>query len=359
MKVFRNVAIFTIVILTVLIIVVCSMYNYNISAVDKNDSTKIEVVIPQGTSIRGIGEILEEKGLIRSAKFFYTYNKLYKNNDMKATTYYLSKDMELKDIVKTLTEGNSYNPNEISITFNEGINMRKVATIISTHTNNSYESVFAVLKDEKYLDELIAKYWFLTDEIKNDKIYYSLEGYLYPETYRFSSKDISVKEIFSKMLDQTDKELSKYQSVINSNKYSAHELLTLASIVESESKSASDRMGVASVLYNRLNKKMSLGCDATSYYGVKLDLNERNITKQELDDINPYNTRPAAMAGKLPVGPICNVSASSIKAVLYPQETNYYYYVSDRYGAIHFTKNYTEHLAKIQELKDEGAWLEW
>ena len=359
MKKLRNIAMILFFTLAILIVVVCCLFNYNLTPVDKEDTTKIEVVIPSGASVKSIGEILEEKGVIRSAKFFYLYSKIYEINDMKATTYVLSKSMSLEQIIEELREGNSYNPDEITITFNEGIHMRKVAKIIEANTNNKYDDVFTLLANEEYINSLIKEYWFITEEIKNKEIYYSLEGYLYPNTYKFKNKDVTVKEIFKTMLDETEKVLNKYKSVINSSKYSTHELLTLASIVELEGVNTNDRNGIATVFYNRLKKGMSLGSDVTTYYASKVEMNERDLYRSELDAVNAYNTRSSAMAGKLPVGPIANVSENSIKAVLYPVDSDYLYFVADKYGNVHFTKTYQEHQAKINQLKNEGAWIEW
>ena len=82
-------------------------------------------------------------------------------------------------------------------------------------------------------------------------------------------------------------------------------------------------------------------------------MNERDLYRSELDAVNAYNTRSSAMAGKLPVGPIANVSENSIKAVLYPVDSDYLYFVADKYGNVHFTKTYQEHQAKINQLKNE------
>ena len=355
----RNIAMTLFFAIAFLIVVVCCLYNYNLKPVDKKDTSKIEVEIPSGSSVRSIGKILKEKDLIKSPNFFYLYCKLYKIHDMKATTYILSKNMSLKEIIEILQEGNSYNPDEISITFQEGINMRKVALIIAKNTNNKEDDVYNLLKDTSYLDELIKNYWFLTEDIKNPNIYYSLEGYLYPNTYKFKNKDVSVRDIFKVMLDQTDKILKKYKTDMSNNKYSVHEILTLASVIEQEGVNDADRSGIASVFYNRLNNNMQLGSDATTYYASRVEMNERDLRKDEINAVNAYNTRPAAMAGKLPVGPISNVSDASIKAALYPIKSDYFYFVADKYGKVYFTKTYAEHMAKINQLKSEGAWIEW
>ena len=342
-----------------MIVAVCTFYNYSISPVDKKNNEEIEVVIPSGVSTTEIGSVLKEKNLIHSKNIFRIYCYIYKVNDLKAGTYKLKKSMKLKEIVNILKEGNNYNPDEIKITFNEGINMRKVASIIAKNTNNSEDDVYKVLKDSEYIDSLIKKYWFISEEIKNTNIYYSLEGYLNCDTYNFKSKNITVKEIFEKLLDEKLKILDKYKKEINESKYSVHEILTLASMVELEGLTDSDRAGIASVFYNRLNAKWSLGSDVTAYYANKIDMSTRDLTTNEYNLENPYNTRTQSMAGKLPVGPISNPSESSIKAVLFPQKTDYYFFVSDKNRKVYFSKTLEEQNATIKKLKQEGKWFEW
>ena len=135
MKIFRNVALILLIVLSIFIIVIGVYFNINISPMDKESEELIMVVIPSGTSTKGIGDILEKEGLIRNAHFFSVYAKIYKINDLKASTYELSPSMDLQTIVKVLQEGNNYNPDALSITFQEGINMRKVAEIIADKTS--------------------------------------------------------------------------------------------------------------------------------------------------------------------------------------------------------------------------------
>ena len=178
MRIFRNVALAMLILTTILIIFVCSYFNYNLAPVS-NDSTLKTVVIEEG-GISDIANKLKENNLIRDVTMFKVYIKLTGKTSLKASTYELSENMGVKKIVEILEYGNNYNPDEVKITFKEGINMREIAKLINDNTNNSEEDVFDLLSDENYLNELIDSYWFITDEIKNNKIYYSLEGYLYP-----------------------------------------------------------------------------------------------------------------------------------------------------------------------------------
>lgn len=321
-----------------------------------NDKKEVSIVIENGSTISDIATLLKKEGLIKNENFFKLYVKLKKVSNVYAAKYYFSPSMNLDEIINTLNEG-GYNENEISITFKEGINMRGIAKLIKENTSNSEDDVYKTLKDEKYLNSIIEKYWFLTDDIKNSKIYYSLEGYLFPDTYRFNSKDVTVEEIFNKMLDQMEKELNKYKKQIENSKYSVHELITLASITQSEGYNEDDFKNIASVFYNRLKTGMALGSCITSYYGVKKDMTDELLQK-DIDASNPYNTRGNNPVS-FPVGPISMPGAKALDATLDPIETSYYFFVSDKNNKLYFTKTLNEHERMITKLQNEGLWLEW
>lgn len=358
MEKFVNIYKFIIVILVVAIIVVCGGYRYSISPVNKNSKEVIFEVKPNSTYLT-IAEDLKQNNLIRSVNFYKVYIKIFKPNNLQAGTYVLNENMGVEGIIEFLSKGSTYNPDTISITFQEGINMRKIAKIIATNTNNTEQDVYNLLSDSDYLNELINKYWFIDSDIKKTGIYYSLEGYLFPDTYEYMNKDVSVKEIFAKMLDKMDLVLSKYKTNLENSDYSIHEILTLASIIELEASNSSDRNGVAGVFYNRLKSNWSLGSDVTTYYAVKIDVSERDLYQSEIDSVNDYNTRPQAMAGKLPIGPICIPSENSIDAAIKPTNHEYYFFVADKNKKTYFTKTYPEHESIIKKLIQEGLWYEY
>lgn len=101
---------------------------------------------------------------------------------------------------------------------------------------------------------------------------------------------------------------------------------------------------------------MSLGSDVTTYYGIKVDMSERDLYQSELDKYNPYNTRGPRMEGKLPVGPIASVGLESIIAALEPEETNYLYFVADKNGKTYFAETLSKHQAIVSDLKSKGLW---
>ena len=353
MKTLRNISLGVLIVTAIIIIGCCTYYNHQISPVSKSEELK-QVEIPQG-SVKQIAHVLKENNLIRDEKMFLLYVKIMGNGSKLQAGYYeLSENLGVKRIVELLEEGSKLNPNEISITFREGINMRKIAEVIAANTNNSYESVIEKSNDINYINKLKEKYWFITDDINNDELYYKLEGYLFPDTYRFNNKDVSVEEIFNKMLDEMASVLDPYKDTITKSSLTPHQVLTLASMVEKESyDNDNDRKNVASVFMNRINRGMSLGSDVTTRYAVKEDDNSKALTKMQFATQSPYNTRltDGSMNGKLPVGPISTVSTGSLKAAIEPNETNYIYFIANiSTQETFFFENASGFEAKKQEL---------
>lgn len=351
--------IFKIIMFIIIIIMLglCGFCYLNIMPISTK-SSEVTFKIEEGSSIRDISTVLKDNDLIRSEYFFLAYTKINKITDIKAGDYIINKNKSLKEILTILQKGSNVKNKEVTITFKEGKNMRNIAKVIDEKTSNTKEDVFNLLSDKNYINSLIKEYWFLDEKILNENIYYPLEGYLAPDTYNFEV-NASVKDIFKKMLDQTDKVLTNEKENIDKSKYNIHELLTLASMVESEGVTLEDRKNIAGVFVNRINKGISLGSDVTTYYAAKIDLGERDLYKSEINSNNPYNTRSAANAGKLPVGPICNPSKEAIDAVINYQPNNYLYFVADKNMKIYFNETDAGHNKTIKELKNSGLWYEY
>lgn len=357
----KTVLIVIISIIALIIILVCGgliWYNTSLSPVNGSSEEKKVIEISEGTRTEEILNILVENNLIKSKLVAGLYIKLNGVKSLQAGKYQISPSMSLKDILNKISSGDVYNE-EVKITFVEGKNIRWYAKTIAEKTNNTEEDVYKLLEDKEYIDSLINKYWFLNDTIQDENIYYPLEGYLYPDTYIFENADVSVKTIFNIILNKTDKVLTEYKTAGAESGLSVHQLMTIASIVELEGNDKEARAGIASVIFNRLKSKMSLGSDVTTYYAFKIDMGERNLTTDEINTYNAYNTRGPNMSGKLPVGPICNPSKEAIEAVLEHKQTNYLYFVADSNGKIYFTTTYQEHKQKIQELQKQGLWYQY
>jgi len=348
---------FILIIISIFIIGVIT-YKISISKVS-NDDKQIEIFIPMGSSTSTIASILKENGAIRSELGFKIYVKTNEISNLQPGTFYLKPNMNVEEITKILQATSMQDPNQITITFIEGKTFRWLASKIASQTNNTEQDVYNLLENEEYIDSLINEYWFLTDEIKSDEIYYSLEGYLFPDTYNFKNKDVTVEEIFKIMLNRTGDILQEYKESIDNSGYTVHQLITIASIIEMESMTEEGRKDVSSVIHNRLNANMAIQSDVTTYYAFKIDIGSRDLYQNELSAYNVYNTRGPNMEGKLPIGPISSVGEYSIEAALYPNNTDYLFFVADKNGKLYFTKTNSEHLSIIAELKEDGLWLEY
>lgn len=355
MKVVKKIIIGLLLLGIVSIIALVVIANVLTAPVNPKDKEVIRFEVVENDTFYSLGKKLLDENLIKSEFAYKVYVKLNKPNNLQMGIYSLSRNMSLEEIIDILNGGSTYNPYIVDITIKEGYNMRKIAKTIEELTENSYDEVLEKLTDNAYVSKLIEDYWFLTDDILDSKIYYPLEGYLFPETYQISSKN-SVEEIFKVLLDQTNIVLTKYKNEIENSKYSIHEIMTLSSIVEQEAGNANDRASVAGVFYNRLNAKWSLGSDVTTYYGSKIDDFSYSLTNKELKDCtNAYNTRCATKVG-LPVGPICNPGEESIKAAINPTPHDFYYFVADCSGNTYLNKNSAGHSQIIQKLKNDGNW---
>lgn len=344
------------IIITILILILIAIlvYGYNLSSVSKT-SNKIEFKISNGDTVDNIIDNLKEKDLIRSTLFTKIHIKLNKLSNLQAGTYTLDNSKNTMEILEVLSKGKVSTNEDIKITFPEGKNIRGITKIIVANTNNKEQDVYNLLKDEKYIDSVIKNYWFIGDEIKNKDIYYPLEGYLSMNTYLFKNKDVTVKEIFKKMLDQTDKLLTKYKTDVEKSEFSIHELLTFASIVQSEGIDLKSMGTIAGVFYNRLEKNIEFDSCVTACYGTKEDnCIPKNVATL---DKNPYNTYPSYMAGKLPIGPVSSFGEDALKAVIYPEKTNYLFFISDTTNKLYFSKTNAEHEARKRELINKGIFF--
>lgn len=363
----KNIKIILIVIIAILVIIIgagfCAFawYTNSLKPVNNNSDLGenfIRVEIEEKTGTSSIAILLEENNVIKSANAMKIYCKINNINVLQAGKYDFDTAEDMPTIIEHIIKGDVIS-DEIKITFVEGKNIRWFANIIAEKTINSSKDVFKLLEDEEYIDSLIEKYWFLTDDIKNENIYYPLEGYLLPDTYVFENNEVSVKTIFNVILNYTEKYLNQYKEEIEENNLSIHEIMTIASIAELEGKSTEDREEIVGVFFNRIDSKMSLGSDVTTYYAFKVDMGERDLTAKELNTENPYNTRGPGMSGKLPVGPICNPSKSAIEATLNYKETDAFYFVADKNGKVYFTKTNEEHNMMVKTLKSKGLWYEY
>ncbi len=345
-KLKKKAIVITIVVL-ILVFSLLGLYGFSLKSVSKN-SEVVSFTVQSGTSKIQIVENLKTAGLIRSKTALLIY--LFFNDDIKlqAGKYDLNRNMSATDILKIISSGD-VKIDTVKVTFVEGKNINDYIKLLSENFSYTENEIKEVLASQEFTEELVEKYDFLTDEVINGNIYYALEGYLFPDTYEFA-ENASIEEIIIKILDNTKVKLESLG--LEDSEYTIHQILTMASIVELEAVSESDRARVAQVIYKRLEIGKGLGMDVTTYYAVKKSLGD-TLTMSDLRTVNPYNTSESnsSMAGKLPIGPICNPSLMSINAVLNPSDTDYiYFYANIKTHEVFFANTYEEFIAIQREV---------
>ena len=356
MKVIKTIIIVVIVVGILGALSFCGLMVYNISPVEEKSETPVNFIVDEGMGQNAVIDKLEKEGLIRSAFFLKIYLKIYGEvPTIKAGRYEVTKDKAAIEILTYLGDSKNIITATVTVKFIEGKKFPYYVSKIAENFDFTEETIYNLTNDETYLKGLINKYWFIDESILNKDLYYPLEGYLFPDTYKFRVQ-ATLEEILDTLLGEMDKKLTPYKEAIESSNLTVHEILTMASIVELEGKEPDDRKVLAGVFYNRLDKNMAFGSDVTTYYAAKKEMTEP-ILQSELDACNAYNTRGNCVKG-LPVGPICSPSNSSIIAAIEPTSTSYLYFVADKNTKLYFGETYTDHQKNISDLKKKGLWPE-
>lgn len=281
-----------------------------------SSSEKFEYfVINKGSSASQIGNKLQDAGLIKSALAFKLYMQFTgQSGKIQTGEFKLTPSYSLLQTVNTLFKG----PVELWVTIPEGLRREEIAQ----------KFVVALGKPSSFSDE------FLQASAGE-------EGYLFPETYLFP-RDAVASQIVKKMTDTFD---NKTKDIENHSGLSFNQAIILASIIERETKTDAERPVVAGILLNRLDSGMPLQVDAAVQYAVGTPKDWWPIlTLADLSIKSAYNTYQNA---GLPPTPISNPGISSIRAALNPTKTDYWYYIHDSKGQIHYAKTLAEHNENI------------
>lgn len=338
----------SLLVVVLIVVVVCIGVSVSLIGPVNRDSEKKDFVVEPEATYFTIASSLKEAGFIKNELAYKIYIKLKKPTSLQAGTYQLSSDMGVKEIINALSQVNTYNPDAVSLTVPEGKHLEQVAELASEVTNHTKEELVKAWDDKEFVQKVMDQYWFVTEEVLDKNIRHPLEGYLFPSTYELMNADVEPSSIAYKMLDQMDKVLTKYKEDIEKSKYSVHELLTMASIVEYEAILDEDRPIVAGVFYNRLKIDMKLQSCATLGYAI--DNWKLTYTYSDMNVASPYNTY---FYTGLPVGPGGMPSEESIKASIYPEDHDYYYFMANVCDTssqkTYFAKTLSEHNANVKK----------
>lgn len=306
-----------------------------------SEESKQLFVVKSGEASQTIAAKLEAEGLIRSSSIFNFYGYITGDGrKIKAGEYILSPNMDARQILRTLILGGKDSQGVVRI--QEGWNLDTIAKYLEekeiAESDEFQKAVENVATSYDYFGE--------TPKVK------SLEGYLFPDTYFVTNDGGEVDQIISLALNNLEKKLdATLRAEISRQGKSIYEILTLASIIEREVgrnlKVVNDadrklledeRKMVASVFYNRLEIGMPLQSDATVTYITKRPDPSATIEETKID--SPYNTYKYP---GLPPGPIASPSISSIRAAIYPSNTDYIYFLSKPDGTAVFSRTLDEH----------------
>jgi UPF0755 protein len=296
---------------------------YFVQPADKTWSEQV-ITVEDGMTLRQVAVNLEKNRIIKNKTFFLLWARLkgYGRN-IKSGEYRLSPAMAPVKIFDMLTRGIIITH---PVTFPEGFTAGHIAEVLEQNKTISVErSAFLSLVH----DPAILKKYGVSGT--------SLEGYLYPDTYQFSRRQ-SPESIIAVMVSRFNEVILPFKERIGMSGMTLAEVVTLASIVEKETGRADERPLIASVFLNRLKNNMRLDSDPTVIYGIE-DF-DGNLTREDLRRYTPYNTY---VIKGLPPGPISNPGIESIRAVLYPSDTDYLYFVSKNDGYHYFSRTLQEH----------------
>ncbi len=292
--------------------------------------------VRRGESLTSVARRLEANGLVRSSKLFLLLARLKGlDREVKAGGYKLRPGWAW-EILEALTKGRRIS---VWVTFPEGFTARQMAERLAEKGLCDEREFMRLFRLGK---RAFPEFRFLPEGK-------TLEGYLFPDTYLVEA-GIDAREIIKRMLRRFEEVVVRgLAGELRRSALSLHEVITLASLVESEARHDEERPVIAGVLLNRLERGMRLECNASLLYVLgerKLWLSEEDL---RLD--SPYNTYRYP---GLPPGPICNPGRASILAALRPARTPYLFYVAMPDGHHLFARTYREHLRNVRRAK--RAW---
>ncbi|KKU92351.1 MAG: hypothetical protein UY21_C0002G0050 [Microgenomates group bacterium GW2011_GWA1_48_10] len=300
----------TIFILLFCLVVAVIWWNVSLTPLNPLDKSTKTFTVSRGDGVREVAKKLRDQSIIRDqVAFFLLVKKLGIEKNIQAGTFALSPSMSAGEIAAGLQVGKE----DTKITIPEGWRTEQILEYLE---KNSFAAT------------------------QSAAVFARSEGYYFPDTY-LVPKQITANQIFALMRDNFGQKVSFPVT---------REQLIIASLVEREAKNTPDRPLVASVIYNRLQSGMALDIDATVQYAIGYTHSDgwwkKELTPSDIKFKSPYNTyqNPG-----LPPGPICNPGLSAIQAAINPATTDYYFYLSDKSGQMHYARTLSEHNQNIQK----------
>lgn len=300
-------------------------YNYLLQPLSTEETSQIFVIKP-GQPVTQIAQNLEDAGLIKNALAFrLLVAQMGIAKNIQYGDFRLSPNKTSREIAQELTHGAI----DVWVTLPEGMRIEEQAARL--------EEKLKFGSNEKYQFD------------KSEYIKLAQEGYMFPDTYLIA-RDAAAVDIAERLRQTFDEKVGRLPSKGAENNLTAEEVVILASLVERESKSSQERPIIAGILLNRLNSGMALQVDATIQYAKGYDSNENTwwpqVTTSDYQNVkSAFNTY---LHPGLPPAPIANPGLESLQAAAEPAETDYFYYLHDSDGKVHYATTAEEHNQNIQ-----------
>ncbi len=318
------------------------IYGLDFDAVGEKD-----VYIEKGSSTAQIAQTLYENGIIEQPLLFRVYCKLGDNGNFQYGYHTLAGNMSYAEITNELKKL-AKKEDVVEVTVVEGWNLYDIAK---------------ELKEKKVIDDINAftkavermevPYDYLKNVPNNDYRYYKYEGYFYPDKYEFYTGTDDYEGIAKKFFANFEAHLdSEIKTAIEESEYSFDEIITIASLIQAEAGDVNEMGKVSSVFHNRLKSTLfpNLQSDVTINYVE--DVIKPTVAYADQNLYDAYNTYKRI--GLMP-GPVCNPTKEAIRAALFPNDTNYYYFVTDHTGKYYYSTTYAQHqrnCATAQKVND-------
>lgn len=315
------------------------------------DAEGKRIVITPGMSARQIAQLLEQEGIIRNATAFHLLNRYGSTNGwMQAGVYDMSPNESPKTLLERLYAGDTVDF-AVAVTIPEGYTIKQIAKVLAER------EIVAEAEFLEYVKEAPLPYDFLEKAVAKREPERRLEGYLFPDTYHFVP-GMPVANVVKAMTNRFKQVMEPLvpaavlegeQLTTGAVPLTLDQLIILASIVEKEAVAEAERATIAGVFYNRLKINQRLESCATVQY--VLGVAKPILSNADMAIDSPYNTY---INDGLPIGPVANPGGASIKAVLQPEETPFYFFVAkeDGSGQHVFSKTFAEHQAAIRSIRN-------
>jgi len=313
---------------------------YQIKTPASKSNYEQEIIIEKGDSIKIIAVKLEQAQIIRGAFYFEMYVWLKNKKNLQAGEYIFNPSLSIIEIADALASGKVFR-NDVKITIPEGFNVKQIDERLAQTGLIKAGDLLVVARSEaakQFRCNILGSFSLPISGLQDDGCKGSFEGYLFPDTYIFSKK-ATLEEIVKKMMDNFNNKITaEMQEEITRQGKKLGDIINMASIVQQEAVSTDEMPKIAGVFYNRLEIGMAFQSDATLNYITGKGMRQPLLEDTKIDNL--YNTYKYK---GLPPTPICNPGIDAIKAAIYPEKHDYFYFLHPLNAPTVFSKTLEEH----------------